>query len=532
MKALISVYDKTGITEFARRLHQAEIALISTGGTHRTLTQEGGLPVQQVSDMTGFPEILDGRVKTLHPRIHGGLLARRDDPDHIEELDKQGIEAIDLVVVNLYPFLDTISKPGVTLDDALENIDIGGPTLLRAGAKNFPFVAVVVDPTDYEWVAERIAGPGLSHEERRHLAYKAFSHVSLYDTAVAQYLFQEREESSPLHPSPAGRGDGVRSSPAGQEELPQELKLTYRKLHELRYGENPHQSAALYVPSSESSGGIAQARQLHGRELSFNNLMDADAAWNTVCDFEETSAVVIKHTNPCGLACHPDQVEAYRRAYSGDPVSAFGGIAGFNRTVTASTAQEMSEIFYEVVVAPDYEPEALEILKKKRNLRILAVPSSGDVDISYDLRPLSGGLLAQTWDSITEDAASWKTATERAPTRDELRDLAFAWKVAKHIKSNAIVLAKDSALLGMGAGQPNRVTSVHLALRAAGDGSKGSVLASDAFFPFADNIELAFQGGVTAIAQPGGSVRDEEVIAAANEHHIAMVFTGVRHFKH
>ena len=516
MKALISVYDKTGIVEFARVLHQAGIDLISTGGTHRVLTQDGGLPVQQVSDLTGFPEILDGRVKTLHPLIHGGLLARRDRPDHMEELGRQGIEGIDLVLVNLYPFVDTISNPQVTLDDALENIDIGGPTLLRAGAKNFPSVTVVVDPADYEWVADRVTTSGPSLEECRHLAYKAFHHVSLYDTAVAQYLY---------------RGDGDGQDPGQAEGLPQELSLVYQRLQELRYGENPHQKAALYV-ASRDGGGVAKARQLHGRDISFNNLMDADAAWRAVSDFEETAAVVIKHTNPCGLACHPDPAEAYRKAFSGDPVSAFGGIVGFNRTVTVAAAQEMGEVFYEVVVAPDYEPDALELLKKKRNLRILAVPPSTDGGDSLDLRPLSGGLLVQTRDNIIEDHASWKTVTERTPTQEELRDLAFAWKVSKHVKSNAIVLARDNTLLGMGAGQPNRVNSVHLALRAAGDSSEGSVLASDAFFPFADNIELAGQGGVTAIVQPGGSIRDEEVISAANKYQIGMVFTGIRHFKH
>ena len=515
MKALISVYDKTGIVELARRLNQAGVDLISTGGTHKTLAQEGALPVRQVSDMTGFPEILDGRVKTLHPKIHGGLLARRDSPAHMDELSRQGIEDIDVVVVNLYPFMDTISRSNVTLDDALENIDIGGPTLLRAGAKNFPFVTVVVDPSDYGWVADRVSASGTTIEERRRLAYKAFRHVSQYDTAVAQYLDQD-----------GAGGTGV------AEALPQDLTLTYRRLDELRYGENPHQRAALYVPSSNQTGGIANARQLHGRELSFNNLMDADAAWRTVNDFAEMAAVVIKHTNPCGLACHPDQAEAYRQAYGGDSVSAFGGIVGFNHTVTAAAAQEMSEVFYEVVVAPGYEPEALETLMKRRNLRVLAVPPSSETEFSYDLRPLAGGLLVQTQDTIVEEPSSWKTATARVPTEEELKDMAFAWKAAKHIKSNAIVLAKGTTLLGMGAGQPNRVTSVHLALRAAGDGARGSVLASDAFFPFADSIETAAQGGVTAIAQPGGSIRDEEVIEAANAHQMAMVFTGIRHFRH
>ena len=510
MKALISVYDKKGIIEFARLLNQAGIDLVSTGGTHRTLTEEGGLPIQQVSDLTSFPEILDGRVKTLHPSIHGGLLARRDRPDHMEQLERQGYDTIDMVVVNLYPFVDTISNPDVTLDDALENIDIGGPTLLRAGAKNFPFVTVVVDPADYGWVGQKVTSSELKVEERRYLAHKAFRHVSAYDMAIAQYLHLDQ--------------DNV-------EGLPESLGIAYTRMRELRYGENPHQVAALYVPPSVN-GGIAGAQQLHGRELSFNNLIDADAAWTTVSDFEETTVAIIKHTNPCGLACYSDQAEAYRRALAGDPVSAFGGIVGFNRTVTAATAREMSNLFYEVVVAPAYEPDALEALQKKRNLRVLAVAPVLNNELPYDLRPVSGGLLAQMRDIITEDPTSWKVVTNRVPSRKELNDLAFAWKAAKHIKSNAIVLASDVTLRGMGAGQPNRVTSVHLALRTAGESSRGSVLASDAFFPFADNIELAAEGGVTAIAQPGGSVRDEEVIAAANRLGIAMVFTGVRHFKH
>ena len=521
MKSLISVYDKTGIVEFARKLHQAGAEIISTGGTYRSLSEEGGLPVRQVSDLTGFPEILDGRVKTLHPRIHGGLLARRDDADHVEELARQGIDTIDMVVVNLYPFLETISRSGVTLDDALENIDIGGPTLLRAGSKNFPFVTVVVDPADYDWVADRTGSKGLSLDERRYLAHKAFRHVSQYDTTIAQYL----DESQYMDQSKNGSGKD-----AGDGALPEALALTYRQAQELRYGENPHQRAALYLPSVGQAGGVSTATQLHGKEISFNNLLDAEAAWRTASDFGEPAVVVIKHTNPCGLACHSDQAEAYRRAYAGDPVSAFGGIVGFNRTVTVAAAEEMSSIFYEVVVAPDYEPGALEILSSKRNLRLLAV--SGSEGAPYDVRTLGAGLLVQTPDALAEDPSSWKTATERVPTKEEITDLAFAWRAAKHIKSNAIVLAKDRALLGMGAGQPNRVTSVHLALRAAGERSVDSVLASDAFFPFPDNIETAAEGGVTAIAQPGGSIRDDEVIAAANERGLAMVFTGVRHFRH
>ena len=510
MKALLSVYDKTGIVEFARGLSGAGFELISTGGTQQILTQEGGLSVRQVSEVTGSPEILDGRVKTLHPLVHGAILARRDVADHMAELAEHGIGLIDLVVVNLYPFQATVSKPGVTLDDALENIDIGGPTMLRAAAKNFPSVVVVVDPSDYSWIAEKLAGDGLSHEERRALAAKAFRHVSLYDAAVTGYLDVSSEAS---------------------DCLPENLTISLNKTSTLRYGENPHQEGALYVPTDGGSGGIAHAQQLHGRELSYNNLMDADAAWRTVSDFAETTVAVIKHTNPCGLASHQDQSEAYERAYQGDSVSAFGGIVGYNRTVTALAARAMDPVFYEVIVAPGYEPEALEILKRKRNLRILAVgPGAGG--LGHDLRPITGGLLVQTPDALEEDPASWETTTDRPPTNEEMRNLAFAWKAAKHIKSNAIVFAKDLTLVGMGAGQPNRVVSVHLSGRAAGNKAVGSVLASDAFFPFPDNIELAAQAGVTAIVQPGGSIRDGEVIEEANKNNLAMVFTGVRHFRH
>ena len=511
MKALISVYDKTGIVEFSRRLSEAGFELISTGGTHRTLTQEGGLTVRQVSEVTGSPEILEGRVKTLHPVIHAGLLARRDSPEHLAELAEHGIDPIDLVVVNLYPFVETVSKPDVSLADALENIDIGGPTMLRAAAKNFPSVAVVVDPADYSWISEKMSGQGLTPEDRRNLAGKAFQHVSSYDTAVAGYLSGAASDS---------------------DSLPDSLTLTLTKMATLRYGENPHQQGSLYLPADGGPvGGIAGARQLHGKELSFNNLMDADAAWRTVCDFTETAVAVVKHGNPCGLACHEDQTEAYQRAYEGDSVSAFGGIAGYNRIVTVATAEAMGPVFYEVVVAPGYEPEALETLKKKRNLRILAVESES-ASPAYDIRPISGGLLVQAPDSIIEDPATWEAVTKRAPTEEELKDLEFAWKAAKHIKSNAIVFAKNRALVGMGAGQPNRVVSVHLSQRTAGDKALGSVLASDAFFPFPDNIQLAAEAGVTAIVQPGGSIRDEEIIEAANSSGLAMVFTGVRHFRH
>ena len=512
LKALLSVFDKTGIEELGKRLAGAEFELISTGGTHRSLS-DAGVPVRQVSDVTGSPEILEGRVKTLHPVIHGGLLARRDSRDHMAELDHHGIGAIDVVVVNLYPFVETISQPNVTLDDALENIDIGGPTMLRAAAKNFPSVTVVVDPADYEWVADALVGDGLSQEQRRGLAAKAFQHVAVYDAAVADYLA-------------SGQTDAA--------EMPPQVTIGLERVSSLRYGENPHQKGALYVPANGGSGGLARAQQLHGRELSFNNLMDADAAWRTVSDYDVPAVCVIKHANPCGLASRDDLAQAYQLAYDGDPVSAFGGIVGFNRNVTAEAAEAMGPVFYEVVVAPGYDGDALEILQRKRNLRILAVdPAMASAGTAaYDVRPLSGGMLVQDPDAVHEEPGKWETATDRSPTDSELADLAFAWTAVKHIKSNAIAFVKDRQLVGMGAGQPNRVVSVHLSRRAAGDKAAGCVLASDAFFPFPDNIELAAEAGITAIVQPGGSIRDDEVIAAANQAGIAMVFTGVRHFRH
>ena len=473
MKALLSVYDKTGIIDFSRRLITAGFDLISTGGTHHALSQEGGLAVRQVADVTGSPEILEGRVKTLHPVIHAGILARRDSPHHHAELDKHGIDPIDLVVVNLYPFVETISKPDVTLDEALENIDIGGPTMLRAAAKNFPSVAVVVDPSDYSWVADKLAGEGLDLQERRKLAAKAFRHVSVYDTAITGYLAAAATES-----------DG----------LPDAISVSLSKVTGLRYGENPHQQGAMYVLEGAPSGGVAQARQLHGRELSFNNLMDADAAWRTVCDFGDPTVAVIKHANPCGLASHQDQARAYQQAYEGDSVSAYGGIVGYNRTVTAAAAQAMGPVFYEVVVAPDYEPEALAILRKKRDLRILAVDQE-EAGLAYDIRLITGGVLVQTPDSIEEEPAKWETVTHRRPTSDELQDLAFAWKAAKHLKSNAIVFAKGRTLVGMGAGQPNRVVSVHLSQRSAAEKAKGKCAGIRRLLPLPGQHRAGGRGG-------------------------------------
>ncbi len=507
MKALLSVSDKTGVIEMAQALHGAGFDLVSTGGTGGALA-DAGLPVQEVAALTGSPEILDGRVKTLHPKVHGGILARRDLDSHRAELDAHAIDAIDVVVVNLYPFVETVMQPDTTLEDALENIDIGGPTLLRAAAKNFPHVVVAVDPADYGWLSERLAaGEPVTQDERRALAQKAFQHVALYDTAVSHYL----------------RSDA--------DDMPEAVTLGYERKASVRYGENPHQQGAVYADPL-ATGGIVRAEQLLGPELSYNNYLDGEAAWRVVSDYPEPAAAVVKHNNPCGLAVDDDQVAAYRKAYEGDSMSAYGGIVAFNRTLTAAAARAMRGVLYHVVIAPDFEPGALEVLKRRKQARVLRVaPASGPAE-GLDVRRVSGGALLQSADDISVDPSSWVTKSKREPTDEELLDLAFAWRAAAHVKSNSIVLARDSALVGMGAGQPNRVTSVHLALRVAGDKAKGSVLASDAFFPFADGVELAAEGGITAVAQPGGSLRDDDVIEAADRLGLAMVFTGSRHFRH
>ena len=514
MRVIISVSDKTGVTDFATGLGQLGFEIFSTGGTRKALV-EAQVPVKSVSEITGFPEILNGRVKTLHPKVHGGILARRDLSAHMEELAKNKIETIDLVAVNLYPFVRTVSKEGVTLDEALENIDIGGPTMIRAAAKNFPGVIVVVDPADYSVVLEKLKQGDMDLAERKGLAQKAFQHVAIYDTAIAQYLRQ------------------------GMEGLPEEMTVALKKRYGLRYGENPHQKAAFYSELSmekEKSVGITWAEQLSGKELSFNNILDADAAWGIATDYAAPTVAVIKHTNPCGLASHGDIAEAYRRAFSGDPVAAFGGIVAANRTVTVAMAGEMASVFYEIVIAPGYEPEALEKLKRKKNLRILVAelpPGYGKVEPIYlDFRRVKGGFLVQTSDSLPEDSVKLKTATKREPTQAETEDLLFAWRAVKHVKSNAILMVKNKTLVGMGAGQPSRIVSVQIAKDKAGEKTKGSVLASDAMFPFPDVVEAAAAGGVTAIIQPGGSIRDEQSIEAADKHNIAMVFTGVRHFRH
>ena len=509
MKALLSVYDKTGLADFARVLARAGFELVSTGGTAREIAG-AGLDVEEVSDLTGSPEILGGRVKTLHPAVHGGVLARRELETDRAELDAHGIAPIDVVVCNLYPFSRAATAPGASLADALENIDIGGVALLRAAAKNFPHVAVLSSPSDYGWAAERLADSvgGFTPNERRELARKAFQHTALYDSAVARYL--------------AGESAG-----ASREAL----AFGFERAAELRYGENPHQSAALYS-AALSRGGVVGAEILHGIPMSYTNYLDADAAWRAVSDFAEQAVAVVKHANPCGLAVHADQPTAYRRAFEGDSVSAYGGIVGFNRPVTAQTADAMRGVLYDVIIAPDYDAEALAILRRRRRTRVLRAEPETGVGASLDLRPVSGGALVQTPDSADEDPSAWHVVTERAPSDEQMRDLAFAWKAVKHIKSNAIAIARGGALAGMGAGQPNRVVSVHLALRAAGGKARGAALASDAFFPFADNIETAAAGGVASIAQPGGSIRDGDCVDAANRLGVAMVFTGTRHFRH
>ena len=514
MRAIISVSDKVGVTEFAQSLSQLGFEIFSTGGTKKALA-EAQVPVKSVSEITGFPEILDGRVKTLHPMVHGGILAKRSLPSHMAELAQNKIETIELIAVNLYPFVQTVSKEGVTLDEALENIDIGGPTMVRAAAKNFPSVIIIVDPADYSLVLEKLRAGGIDLAERKRLAQKAFQHVASYDTAIAQYLRQDAEG------------------------FPDEMTIALKKRYGLRYGENPHQQAAFYAELSvgeKKATGITWAEQLWGKELSFNNILDADAAWGAVTDFAAPSVAVIKHTNSCGLASHDDIAEAYRRAFSGDSVAAFGGIVASNRTVTLAMAEAIKPVFYEIVIAPEYEAEALELLKRKKDLRILVAelpPGYGKAEPGYlDFRRVKGGFLVQGSDSIPERNINLKTVTKREPTKTEIEDLLFAWRVVKHIKSNAIVLAKNKTLLGMGAGQPSRIVSAQIAREKAGEKAAGSVLASDAMFPFPDVVEAAAAAGVTAIIQPGGSIRDEDSIKAADEHNIAMVFTGERHFRH
>jgi len=516
-RALISVSDKTGLVEFAQGLIKMGVEILSTGGTAKVL-QNNGIKVTAVSDVTGFPEILDGRVKTLHPKIHGGLLAIRENPEHMRQIHAMGIEPIDLVAINLYPFKQTIEKPGVTFEEAIENIDIGGPSMLRSAAKNHRDVVVICDPADYEKVLEMLESHGEVDINTRHkLALKVFEHTAHYDALIADYLRKE-----------------LRSNETTLEtvDFPEQITLAFEKAQALRYGENPHQKAAFYKESGDLAGTIAGAVQLHGKELSFNNINDADAAFKMVMEFEEPAAVGVKHTNPCGVACGKDIYAAYLKAFSADPVSIFGGIVALNHPVDKNTAEELSKIFLEVIIAPDYNDEALEILKAKKNIRLLKVDMSSKRNTGWDMKRVSGGLLVQEQDVKDFALEDLKVVTKRAPSEKEMKDLLFGWKVVKHVKSNAIVLAKDLVTVGIGAGQVNRIWPTRQSISQAAEKAKGAVLCSDAFFPFPDVVEAAAEAKITAIIQPGGALRDEESIKVADAHGIAMVFTGVRHFKH
>ena len=521
MRALLGVYDKTGIEDFARGLVDLGWELVSTGGTQRAI-EAAGVPVTKVEAITGFPEMLDGRVKTLHPAVHAGILARRDLPTHQEALASHGFETIDLVACNLYPFREVVTREGgADFADGIENIDIGGPTMLRAAAKNHADVIVLADPEDYGETLDALRGGGLDASARRRLAWKAFQHVANYDSAVAEWLWDD-------------------------DEAPPALSVPLELASGLRYGENPHQAAAFYRDRSlaeEGLGGVATAVQHHGKELSYNNYLDADAAWNAVNDFPEPACVVVKHTNPCGAATRDDLREAYRLAVQGDPVSAFGGIVAFNRPMDEALARELREyrnptdgetrMFYEIVIAPGCTEDGLRVLKgKSKDLRILEAKARGAGGRS--LRQVGGGWLLQEPDAIAAEAIDYRVVSEKQPTPAQLADLRFAWRCVKHVKSNAITLAKDGRLLGMGSGQPNRVKSVEIAMEKAGEELKGAALASDAFFPFSwgDAVEHACQAGVAAIAHPGGSMRDQDGIDCCNKYGVVLVFTGTRHFRH
>lgn len=508
-RALVSVSDKQGLVPFVKGLIDNGVEVISTGGTKRTL-EEAGLSVIGISEVTNFPEIMDGRVKTLHPNIHGGLLAVRDNEEHVNQLQEHDITPIDLVVVNLYPFQQTIAKPDVQFADAIENIDIGGPSMLRSAAKNHKYVTVVVDPQDYDTVLAEIAENGeVAAQTKLRLGAKVFRHTAAYDAVIAEFLTN-----------------------AAGEENPESLTVTYEKKQDLRYGENPHQKAAFYKKPLGTNISIASATQLHGKELSYNNINDADAALQIVKEFKEPAAVAVKHMNPCGVGVGANLEEAYQKAYEADSTSIFGGIIAVNREVDAQTAHKLREIFLEIIIAPSFSEEAFEILSSKKNLRLLTVDFSDDEKVEKKLVSVRGGLLVQDEDAYGLEEATISVPTKREPTEQEWADLKLGWKVVKHVKSNAIVLAKEDMTIGIGAGQMNRVGSANIAINQAGEKAKGSALASDAFFPMGDTVEAAAKAGITAIIQPGGSIRDEESIQKADEYGIAMVFTGVRHFKH
>ncbi len=510
-RALISVSDKTGVVDLARELEKRGWEIISTGGTARTL-QGAGVAVKEVQQVTGFPEILEGRVKTLHPRIHGGILARFDREEHRRQMEEQGICPLELVVVNLYPFVQTTARVGVTLEEAVENIDIGGPAMIRAAAKNFAYVTVAVDPSQYPLIIEELDRYGtVSRATRFKLAQCAFAHTARYDALIARYFLQQPELAGEI--------------------FPPVMNLALTRIQDLRYGENPQQEACFYAEAGRPYG-LASAKRLQGKELSFNNLNDLNAAWELVLEFEQPAAVAVKHTNPCGVGIAPTIEEAYARAYAADPVSIFGGIVAVNHPVDAATAGEMIKIFLEAVVAPCFEEEALEILKLKKNIRLLELDPEQARRERFDLKKVAGGVLLQTIDREPVNLNEGTVVTDREPTGQEWEDLTFAVKVVKHVKSNAIVVAKRSQTLGVGAGQMNRVGAARIALEQAGEKARGAVLGSDAFFPFPDTVEAAAEAGITAIVQPGGSLKDQESIDACNRHGIAMVFTGRRYFKH
>jgi len=517
--ALISVSDKTGLLEFARRLSSLGVAFISTGGTHKLLA-DGGVAVTEISKYTGFPEMMDGRLKTLHPKVHGGLLAIRDNPEHMRKIAEHNITPIDLLVVNLYPFESTVAKKGVSLIEAIENIDIGGPTMIRAAAKNYKYVTVVIDPNDYDAIISELTDSGeISEKTNFELAKKVFIRTAAYDGAISNYL--------------TSLVDDEKSS-----RFPGSLTLQFRKMYDLRYGENPAQSAAFYRDTIVYPQSLAAAHVLQGKELSYNNIMDTDAALDVAREFDEPAAVIMKHANPCGVAVGGASLaETYRKARESDPLSAFGGIVALNRAVDQETAESLAETFLEVIIAPEFKKEARDILGAKANLRLIIVPvgKPGDENC-FNIRRIHGGLLVQDWDTISMDIRAARVMTQRAPTEDELKALELGWKVVKHVKSNAIVFTRMDEnigrLVGVGAGQMSRVDSVRIAAMKANLPTKGAVMASDAFFPHPDGIETAAAAGITAIVQPGGSIKDEETIKAADQLNIAMIFTGNRHFRH
>lgn len=519
-RALVSVHEKTGIVEFARTLAQAGVEVVSTGGTAKLL-RESGVKVREVAELTGWPEMLGGRVKTLHPKVHGGILFRRNRPEDGDETRKHGIAPVDVVVVNLYPFEATASRAGVSAEELIENIDIGGPAMVRSAAKNFESVTVVTDPGDYAGLLDEFAQRhDWSLATRLALARKAFAMTARYDSLIASEL-----ERLSVSDSRVNLGE--------RPELPAELHLELSRCAALRYGENPHQKAALYIPNGRPASGLAGARQLQGKELSYNNLVDLDAAWSLVQEFADAACVIVKHNNPCGTAEQKTLAEAYRQALACDPVSAFGGVLAFNRAVDGETAAEVAKLFVECILAPGYDAAAREALAGKKNLRLMEMNTAArEGKFLWDLKRISGGVLVQGPDTFTIAESDLKVVTKRQPSRDELRDMLFGWKIAKHVKSNAIVFARGGRTLGIGAGQMSRVDSVKIALLKAQASLAGSAVASDAFFPFPDGVEEAARAGATAVIQPGGSVRDAEVIAAAERLDLAMVFTGVRHFRH